>query len=200
MSRYDTLGSNTDDLTLPEMIRQAVAWDWRRTLGPDTPWWMRKPFLAGVAFAVPVAVVFFVVWLVAELIGGVVEVLLGWAADGAEWVTGTEVVGMITDAVHAYLTEHSTGLPLSTSGLWWGWWSLVAALWLLAWMGNRGAQLGWLLVGAAAAYMVWSSTAEQARPVATATVAAMWVLMSLFALRRVRRDGTTVVVPGQPVR
>jgi hypothetical protein len=184
---------NAEDLSLPDMIRQALAWDWRRTLGPDIPWWMRKQFLAGVAFAVPVAVVFFVVWLVGSLAAGVGELVRGWAAGGVEWTADTEVVGMVTGAVHAYLAEHSAGLPLSAAALWWGWWSLVGGLWLLAWMGNRGAQLGWVLVGAAGAYMVWSATAGQARPVAAATVVAMWVVLSLFALRRVRRPGTVVV-------
>ncbi|MFF4138838.1 hypothetical protein ACFY1B_47210 [Streptomyces mirabilis] len=74
----------------------------------------------------------------------------GWNWDG--------VVATIDDPVHAYLTAHSTGLPLPVTALHLLWVASGAVLLLMSFLfGGFGARMTWVVWGAATVVMVWSN-------------------------------------------
>lgn len=75
------------------------------------------------------------------------------------------------------------------------------ALWVLAWARSTGARIGWILMGAATVWMVWSATPEVSRPIAAGTAVLAWSLLSIPALRGAWNRNTFVHVTNQiPVK
>ena len=121
---------------------------------------------------------------------GLFCVLGTWAGDHALDVyhrivgarTHTGLVASLSRPVHAYLDQHSAGLPMTPQSLF-GLWELAAiVLLVLGFLGSTVARLGWLLYGFATAWMVWTATAGPARPVATAVAVALWGAGSFVVL------------------
>jgi hypothetical protein len=67
------------------------------------------------------------------------------------------------------------------------WLATAALLWTAAVSGTRGGQLGWMLIGTATVGAVWFGDTDPHRPLSTALAAAAWAVLSIPALRRVRR-------------
>lgn len=100
----------------------------------------------------------------------------GWNWDG--------VVATIDDPVHAYLTAHSTGLPLPVTALHLLWVASGAVLLLMSFLfGGFGARMTWVVWGAATVVMVWSGTPGSARQVAAGLATVAWGLASILAMR-----------------
>ncbi|WP_328834745.1 helix-turn-helix domain-containing protein [Streptomyces europaeiscabiei] len=95
-----------------------------------------------------------------------------------------DVVATIDDPVHAYLTEHSAGLPLPVTSLHLLWVASGAALLLMSFLfGGFGARTTWVVWGAITVFMVWSGTPGPARQVAAGLATVAWGLASVLAMR-----------------
>ena len=136
---------------------------------------------------------FTALWLrvLAVLAGlGLFAALFDWAGNQVLDVyyrlaghTHTGLLATLSHPVRGYLHQHTAGLPISAQSAFGLWEMLAVALVILAFTGSTLARLAWLGYGAATAAMVWSGTADPARPVATAVAVLLWGVGSLFALR-----------------
>jgi hypothetical protein len=71
-------------------------------------------------------------------------------------------------------------------------------LWAAAVFGHsRGARIGWSLLGAATAAMVWAGAAPHSRDLAAGLAAAAWSLLSIPAFTPTSRPDRTVVLGGR---
>ncbi|MEU8544744.1 hypothetical protein AB0C52_32905 [Streptomyces sp. NPDC048717] len=101
-----------------------------------------------------------------------------------DWSWFTQSTATIADPVHAYLTAHTAGLPLTASSAFVIWQGVGIASLALAWFtGAVGARLTWIAHGVCSVLMVWDASPAAGRPVATALAVLAWTVGSFFALR-----------------
>ena len=97
--------------------------------------------------------------------------------------THTGIAAAISGPVQRYIADHSASLNIGAGNLF-GVWQLAGLLLIVfGWLGSGAAKLTWVGYGAATGAMVWSGTVPSDRPVATALVALIWGLASMYALR-----------------
>ncbi|MFD7645724.1 hypothetical protein ACFV4P_34350 [Kitasatospora sp. NPDC059795] len=148
--------------------------------GPAEPW-------------MKAAVVFFVGAAVTWLAYGAVSAIVAEAShssgpqvgfDRSDLPSHTGLMATVTQALHIYFGEHTSGLPVDDTTAYEAW-KLAGIgffLWAFAFRAF-GARLGWAAYGAATTVMVWQATAPAARPVAAGVVVLGWLVLSVFALR-----------------
>ncbi|MEE6269155.1 hypothetical protein V2E29_26405 [Streptomyces diastatochromogenes] len=108
---------------------------------------------------------------------------IDWAHH-QDWSWFTQWTATVSDPVHAYLTTHTTGLPLTASSVFAIWMGVGLGSAVLAWLtGAVGARLTWIAHGICSVAMVWDASPAAGRTVATALAALAWTIGSLFALR-----------------
>ncbi|WP_236246860.1 hypothetical protein [Streptomyces sp. CC210A] len=98
--------------------------------------------------------------------------------------TSTGVWATIDNPIRSYIAAHSAGLPISASTVYTLWqitglFSLVAGFITP----SNGIRLTWLAWGCAGVAMVWTTTPDTSRTVATAIAVLAWTFASAFALR-----------------
>ncbi|MFE5096657.1 hypothetical protein ACFRCI_41685 [Streptomyces sp. NPDC056638] len=98
--------------------------------------------------------------------------------------TSTGVWATIDNPVRSYIAAHSAGLPISASTVY-TLWQVTGLFSLIAGFITRsnGIRLTWLAWGCAGIAMVWTTTADTSRTVATAIAVLAWTIASAFALR-----------------
>lgn len=98
--------------------------------------------------------------------------------------TSTDVWATIDNPVRSYIAAHSAGLPISASTVY-TLWQLTGLFCLIAGFATRinGIRLTWLVWGCAGIAMVWTTTPDTSRTVATALAVLAWTSASAFALR-----------------
>jgi hypothetical protein len=131
--------------------------------------------------------------LITAVAGGIRDTATGAAHTGAHDVTATGLTRTITEPVHAYLTDHAAGLPVTGNTLWLTWLATTAMLLLLSALGSRGARIGWTLAGAATTAMVYAATNTTARPVAAGLAITMWALLSVIAFNRITGSSAPIL-------
>lgn len=108
---------------------------------------------------------------------------IDWA-HRQDWAWATQWVATVTDPVHAYLTAHTVGLPLTATSAFVIWQGVGAASLVLSWLtGAVGARLTWLAHGVCSVLMVWDASPAAGRPVAAALAVLAWTIGSFLALR-----------------
>ncbi|MDQ1289635.1 MAG: hypothetical protein QG622_3201 [Actinomycetota bacterium] len=118
--------------------------------------------------------------------------LLSWIGRGiadladrvGTWGGARDLAAVVTRPVHAYLQDHSAGLPISADALWWTWLVAGAVLLLLAMARSVGARIGWALFGIATTAMVWQSTPAPSAITAAALTTLAWIVLTVPAYRR----------------
>jgi hypothetical protein len=101
-----------------------------------------------------------------------------------DWSWATQWIATVADPVHAYLSAHTAGLPLTASSAFVIWLGVGAASLALAWLtGAVGARLTWTAHGVCSVLMVWDASPAAGRPVAAALAVLAWTIGSFFALR-----------------
>lgn len=101
-----------------------------------------------------------------------------------DWSWFTQATATVADPVHAYLTAHTAGLPLTASSAFVLWQGVGLGSLALSWFtGAVGARLTWIAHGTCSVLMVWDASPAAGRPVATALTVVAWTIGSLFALR-----------------
>ncbi|MFD8621441.1 hypothetical protein [Streptomyces sp. NPDC059513] len=101
-----------------------------------------------------------------------------------DWSWFTQWIATIADPVHAYLTAHTAGLPLTASSAFVIWQAVGVASLALSWLtGAVGARLTWIAHGTCSVLMVWDASPAVSRPVAAALAVLAWTIGSFFALR-----------------
>ncbi|MFC9602456.1 hypothetical protein ACFTTN_03195 [Streptomyces niveus] len=98
--------------------------------------------------------------------------------------TFTGVWATIDNPVRSYIAAHSAGLPISASTVYTLWqftglFSLVAGFITR----SNGVRLTWAAWGLAGIAMVWATTPDTSRSVATAIAVLAWTAASAFAMR-----------------
>ncbi|MGW5679038.1 hypothetical protein ACWEV4_28840 [Streptomyces sp. NPDC003860] len=98
--------------------------------------------------------------------------------------TSSGVWATIDNPIRSYIAAHSAGLPISGATVYTLWrftglFCLVAGFFTR----NNGVRLTWTAWGAAGIAMVWTTTPDTSRTVATAVALLAWTLASAFALR-----------------
>lgn len=98
--------------------------------------------------------------------------------------TSTGVWATIDNPVRSYIAAHSVGLPISASTVY-TLWQVTGLFSLIAGFITRsnGIRLMWLAWGCAGITMVWTTTPDTSRTVATAIAVLAWTFASAFALR-----------------
>ncbi|MFJ3630354.1 hypothetical protein ACIPQ3_30120 [Streptomyces albidoflavus] len=131
--------------------------------------------IAAVAVVGIIAVILALKWGVPKAID--------WS-DHQDWSWFTQWTATVTDPVHAYLSAHTAGLPLTASSAFVIWLGVGAASLVLAWLtGAVGARLTWIAHGVCSVAMVWDASPAAGRPVAAALAALAWTIGSVLALR-----------------
>ncbi|MCL7382200.1 hypothetical protein [Streptomyces sp. 35G-GA-8] len=101
-----------------------------------------------------------------------------------DWSWFTQWTATVTDPVHAYLSAHTAGLPLTASSAFVIWQGVGIASLALSWLtGAVGARLTWTAHGACSVLMVWDASPAAGRPVAAALAVLAWTTGSFLALR-----------------
>ncbi|MCY0946997.1 hypothetical protein [Streptomyces antarcticus] len=101
-----------------------------------------------------------------------------------DWSWFTQWTATVADPVHAYLTAHTAGLPLTASSAFVIWQGVGIASLALSWFtGAVGARLTWIAHGVCSVLMVWDASPAAGRPVAAALAVLAWTIGSFFALR-----------------
>lgn len=96
----------------------------------------------------------------------------------------TQWTATVADPVHAYLSEHTVGLPLTASSAFVIWLGVGIASLVLSWItGAVGARLTWIAHGACSVLMVWDASPAAGRPVAAALAVLAWTVCSSLAMR-----------------
>ncbi|MFE2473137.1 hypothetical protein [Streptomyces mirabilis] len=115
--------------------------------------------------------------------------------------TSTGVWATIDNPVRSYIAAHSTGLPISASTVY-TIWQVTGLFSLIAGFITRsnGVRLTWAAWGCAGIAMVWTTTPDASRTVATAIAVLAWTFASAFALRglNLRPRVFTTVHTGAP--
>ncbi|MDP9607780.1 hypothetical protein [Streptomyces demainii] len=98
--------------------------------------------------------------------------------------TSTGVWATIDNPIRSYIAAHSHGLPISASTVYTVW-QITGLFALTAGFATRsnGVRLTWTAWGAASIAMVWTTTPETSRTVATGIAVLAWTLASTVALR-----------------
>ncbi|WP_217208894.1 hypothetical protein [Streptomyces sp. AC550_RSS872] len=98
--------------------------------------------------------------------------------------TSTGVWATIDNPVRSYIAAHSAGLPISASTVY-TLWQVTGLFSLIGGFITRstGVRLTWLAWGCAGIAMVWTTTPDTSRTVATAIAVLAWTFASAFALR-----------------
>lgn len=150
---------------------------WRRhILGPPPPEgvnWL-PIFIAAAALTA------FVLFMLAQLLDFLAHLL----RPGVEGWGNADPAGMVTDPVHAFITEHTIGVGVDAATVFWTWAAAGVVFFLLSLAGSVGARIGWTLHGAATALMVFVGTADTGRPIATGLTVIFWAVLSMPAFRR----------------
>ncbi|MFD7532241.1 hypothetical protein ACFV8E_32380 [Streptomyces sp. NPDC059849] len=152
---------------------------------PDAGWHGMANWIKAAA---GIAVFSFVVLL----LNGAVDVLLGAAHRILTAVpnvqigdsTSTGVWAAIDNPVRSYIAAHSAGLPISASTVY-TLWQVTGLFSLIGGFITRsnGIRLTWSCWGFAGIAMVWTTTPDTSRTVATAIAALAWTIASALALR-----------------
>lgn len=101
-----------------------------------------------------------------------------------DWAWFTQWTATVADPVHAYLSAHTVGLPLTATSAFVIWQGVGIVSLALSWLtGAVGARLTWTAHGACSVFMVWEAAPAAGRPVAAALTVLAWTIGSLFALR-----------------
>ncbi|MFD3920219.1 hypothetical protein [Streptomyces sp. NPDC058595] len=98
--------------------------------------------------------------------------------------TSTGVWATIDNPVRSYIAAQSTGLPISASTVY-TLWQFTGLFTLIAGFITRsnGVRLTWAAWGFTGVAMVWTTTPDTSRTVATAIAVLAWTAASAFALR-----------------
>ncbi|MGK5628550.1 hypothetical protein [Streptomyces sp. URMC 123] len=98
--------------------------------------------------------------------------------------TSTGVVAVIDQPIRSYIAAHCAGLPISASTVY-TLWQVTGLFSLVAGFITRsnGIRLTWTAWGIAGMAMVWTTTPDTSRTVATAIAVLAWTFASAFALR-----------------
>ncbi|MFE7574686.1 hypothetical protein ACFU5Z_08110 [Streptomyces sp. NPDC057521] len=98
--------------------------------------------------------------------------------------TSTGVWATIDNPVRSYIATHSAGLPISASTVY-TLWQITGLFSLLAGFitRNNGIRITWTCWGLAGIAMVWTTTPDASRTVATAIAVLAWTVASAFAMR-----------------
>ncbi|MFJ2847029.1 hypothetical protein ACIPD2_36125 [Streptomyces griseofuscus] len=109
--------------------------------------------------------------------------LIDWSHH-QDWHWFTQWVATVADPVHAYLSAHTAGLPLTATSAFVIWQGVGIVSLVLSWItGAAGARLTWTAHGACSVFMVWDAAPAASRPVAAALAVLAWTIGSFFALR-----------------
>ncbi|MEV5982840.1 hypothetical protein [Streptomyces sp. NPDC052114] len=167
---------------------------------PDTglrhmaPWIRVVLMTAGVSFVVLMA------QAAGEVVGQALHQLLTAVPKVQVGVdTSSGVFAVVDQPVRTYIAQHAAGLPVAAS--------TVYTLWLLTGIvglvlgflsRNNGVRALWAAHGAATVWMVWTTTPDTSRPVATGLTVLAWTFLSAFAMRglTLRRRNVT----GRPAK
>ncbi|MGW4808081.1 hypothetical protein [Kitasatospora sp. NPDC004272] len=96
----------------------------------------------------------------------------------------TGLMATVTQGLHIYFGEHTSGLPVNDTTAYEVWKLAGMGFFLWAFLFRAfGARLGWVLYGAATTVMVWQATGPAGRPVAAGVAVLGWLVLSVFALR-----------------
>lgn len=143
------------------------------------PWLRAVLMVAGVSFVVLMARAAGEVILQAlhQLLTAVPKVQVG--VD-----TSHGVFAVVDQPVRTYIAAHSAGLPISASTAY-TLWQVTGLFALIAGFITRsnGVRLTWTAWGCADIAMVWTTTPETSRTVATGIAVLAWTLAGAFALR-----------------
>lgn len=164
--------------------RTARIWTrWREATDPDRPdcpaWVAITGYTLGALMATAATVGALAGLL--SLLGRLLDLAAGGIVAGATWVGGQPLTHVITDPVHTYLTTHAAPLGVEPRLLWWCWAGAALVLLVLSWAGSVGARIGWVLIGAATAAMVHTTTPAGGTWLATGVTACAWGLLSVLA-------------------
>ncbi|MFD5728309.1 hypothetical protein ACFWMT_19760 [Streptomyces sp. NPDC058368] len=98
--------------------------------------------------------------------------------------TSTGVWATIDNPVRSYIAAHSVGLPISASTVY-TLWQITGLFSLIAGFitRNNGIRITWTCWGLAGIAMVWTTTPDISRTVATAIAVLAWTTASALALR-----------------
>ncbi|MFJ9855289.1 hypothetical protein [Streptomyces sp. NPDC101150] len=129
---------------------------------------------------------------VVVLIDGAVDVLLDIGHRTLTAVPNVQVgdnspIGVwatIDNPIRSYIATHSVGLPISAATVY-TLWQFTGLFSLIAGFVTRsnGVRLTWTAWGVAGLAMVWTTTPDVSRTVATGLAALVWTFASAFALR-----------------
>ncbi|MEV0151672.1 MULTISPECIES: hypothetical protein [unclassified Nonomuraea] len=143
-------------------------------------------------------------WLAVTVLGALIQGVANGLITGGTWtlerVADWHLTAVVTTPVHAYITAHAAGLPTGAEVIWSAWAVTGPILWLLCWLtgSSWSARLAWLLYGAGTVAMVYSASPASGRMLAAGTSVLYWGVLSVFALRGMRRQPTMHVHPAPP--
>lgn len=131
------------------------------------------------------------------ILAPIIEALAAATPQVITWLEDSDLVGLITDPVHEYLTTHAAAVPLAGQLLSTGWAVAGVGFFLWSWIGRSfGARIGWVLIGAATTGMVYTATEEPSQTVAAGVTVLIWAVASIAAFRGVgRRTDRTIIYP-----
>ncbi|MFC9431635.1 hypothetical protein [Streptomyces sp. NPDC056987] len=108
---------------------------------------------------------------------------IGWFQH-QDWSWATQWAATVADPVHAYLSTHTTDLPITAGTVFVIWQAVGAATLISAWItGGFGPRLTWLAYGSATVAMTWDASPTAGRTVATGLAVIAWTILSSLALR-----------------
>jgi hypothetical protein len=142
-----------------------------------------------------VVVLAVVVTLLAQLVGFVGDTVAPHLAQW--WRAGLRAAGVGSPAhnpVKAYLGQHAAGLPWDGQTLLYGWVVVGVAVWVLAALRIRAAQLGWLGYAVATAAMAYAGATGPSAPIVAGIVVVAAVVLSIPVARRGPADAPDVYV------
>ncbi|SDK32722.1 hypothetical protein [Nonomuraea jiangxiensis] len=162
-----------------------------------------KYSVLGVCVAAVALLVIAILWLAVAVLGALVEGVSNGLITGGTWalerVGDWHLTEVVTTPVHAYITAHAAGLPTGAEVIWSAWALSGPILWLLCWLtgSSWSARLAWVLYGAGTVAMVYSASPANGRMLAAGIAVLYWGVLSVFALRGIRRRPTVHVHPAQ---
>lgn len=154
------------------------------------PVWLRLVAAAAAALVVLV--------LVVAVIRGIAEALTQASAGAVRAVSGAQIMGALADPVRTWLSNHTTGLAITSAQVWWVWIAAGAVFFILATCGTVGGRVGWILFGASTAAMTYAGTPGSGGATAAGLVTGAWAVLSVPALHRRRGAGPHVVYEPVP--
>jgi hypothetical protein len=171
--------SDGDPAVTEELLRQ----------GQINSLW-RRVGVSGVAVVLGLAVLIGI-WALLSLAWNTVTGIAAGAhpasPDATHSISIADPTPVVSVPLTNFVTAHGAGLPISAGQLLVTWLAFAALLWVAAVGGTRGGQLGWVLIGVATVGAVWFGDTDPHRPLSAALTALAWAVLSIPALRRVRR-------------